>query len=157
MRKIAAFGIISVLVLFLGGFFVVGCGPRPPSQAERILKGEHKLRKMAERTDTNSRISASFFILVGSYSSTTETKTAVKFAWEMNDGTYALSSLPLEKIRVKLDEKATVPTIKFRWRPYCRCYNEPQVQELMDNNVCYAVVTVKESDWPVQVNLPMNQ
>lgn len=144
------------LVLMIGPF-VAGCGERSrePSQAEQILKGEHQLRKMAERTDVNSNISASFFLFIGDLSGTTTTTVSVKFAWKMNDGVYALSSLPLEKIRIKLDEKATTPTIKFRWRRYISG-GTPQIQYLMDHYVSYAVVTVRESDWPVQVNLPLN-
>ncbi len=114
------------------------------------------LRKMAERTDASSRVYGSFFLFMGDLSATTKTTVSVKFAWEMNDGTYALSSLPLEKIRVKLDEKAAAPTIKFRWRPY-PLRRTVEVQELMDEYVIYAVVTVKESDWPVRVSLPLNQ
>ncbi len=156
MKKIAV-----VLVLLVGLFvmvFMVGCEKKTeqPSQAEQILKDEHILRKMAERTDVNSNISASFFLFVGGFSETTKTTVSVKFAWKMNDGTYALSSLPLEKIRVKLDESTTTPTIKFRWRPWKLC-RTPQVQDLMDDYVLYAVVTVKENDWPVQVSLPLNQ
>lgn len=149
---------IGVALVFLAGLFMVGCEqpPQPPSQAEQILNGEHMLRKMAERMDVSSRISGSFFLFVGDLSGTTKTTISVKFAWEMNDGTYALSSLPLEKIRVKLDKKATTPTIKFRWRPYI-CCGTAQIQTLMDDYVSYAVVTVRESDWPVQVNLPLNQ
>src|SRR3989344_7043637 len=128
---------ISVGLALLSGFFMVACEqlPQPPSQAEQILQGEHKLRKMVERTETNSYISGGFFLFVGALSGGTTTNVLVKFAWEMNDGTYALSSLPLEKIRVKLDEKATTPTIKFRWRPH----NTPDVQHLMDEHILYAV------------------
>jgi len=148
---------INVALVFLSVLFMVGCDEQLPSRAEPILKGEHKLRKMAERTDVNSRISGSFFLLVGDLSGTMKTTVSVKFAWEMNDGVYALSSLPLEKIRVKLDEKATTPTIKFRWRPYTYHHAPVEIQDLMNNYVFYAVVTVKESDWPVHVNLPLNQ
>lgn len=121
------------------------------------MKGEHKLRKMVERTETNPRISGTFFLIVGELNVSTTTRTLVKFAWEMNDGIYALSSLPLEKIRVKLDEEATTPTIKFRWRPWRMKNVTPQIQDLMDLYVLYAVLTVRESDWPVQVNLPLNK
>ena len=41
----------------------------------------------------------------------------------MNDGQYAISSLPIEKFRIKLDDKATI----------------------------------REEDWLVDINLPMNQ
>lgn len=145
-------------IVLLMGFLAVGCQnkPEPSSQAEQILKGEHKLRKMTERTDVNSSISGIFFLFIGNLSGTSKTTVSVKFAWEMNDGIYAISSLPLEKIRVKLEESATTPTIKFRWLPYRRMGVVPQVQTLMDGYVSYAVVTVRESDWPIQVSLPLN-
>ena len=148
---------IAITLVLLAGLFAVGCSqrPLPPSQAEQILQGEHKLRKMTERTDINARISGIFFLFIGNISGTMNTSVSVKFAWEMNDGTYAISSLPLEKIRVKLDEKATTPTIKFRWRPWNR-RDTAEIQTLMDYYVSYAVVTVRESDWPIQVNLPLN-
>lgn len=83
------------------------------SQAEEILKGEHHLRKMAERVDVNSKISVSFFLFVGDVNGTSSTAVSVKFVWRMNDGTYAISSLPIEKICVKLDEKAIEPSISI--------------------------------------------
>lgn len=149
----------TLIAGMLISIFIAGCaqkGPEPPSQAEALLRGEHKLRKMAERVDVKSNISASFFLFVGDLSATTQTNISVKFAWEMNDGTYALSSLPLTKIRVKLDERVEAPTIKFRWRPY-KCCNTAQVQGLMDSYVVYALVTVRERDWPVNINLPLNK
>jgi hypothetical protein len=152
-------GITALLVFLLVVIFAAGCAqsPPPPSQAEQILRGEHLLRKITERTDINSVISGSFFLFVGNLNSTTKTTIAVKFAWKMNDGIYyALSSLPLEKIRVKFDEKAITPTIKFRWRPW-NGNGTAQIQDLMENYVLYAVITAREKDWPIQVNLPLNQ
>ena len=150
---------IGMALVFLVGLFVIGCSQRPqqPSQAEQILKGEHKLRKMLERSETDSRISGGFFLIVGGLNGTINTSISMKFAWEMNDGTYAISSLPLEKIRVKLDEKVTTPTIKFRWQRWHNSFGTAQVQKLMDSYILYAVLTVRESDWPVQVSLPLNR
>ncbi len=155
---------VIVTLVLLVGIFVVGCVSREEnshvsqpyiSQAEPILKGEHKLRKMIQQTGTNSEISGSFFLCIGDLYGSTKTIVSVKFAWEMNDGTYAISSLPLEKIRVKIDENATIPTIKFRWREWNNS-TTPQTQELMDNNILYAVITTKSNDWPIQVNFPLN-
>lgn len=150
--------IIGAMLVFLVGIFTISCAEKPelPSQAEQILKGEHKLRKMVERSENNSKISGNFFLIFGGLDGSTTTKVLIKFAWEMNDGTYALSSLPLEKIRVKLDEKATEPTIKFRWQRWNE-YRTAQIQELMDYYVLYAVLTVREGDWPIKVGLPLNQ
>ncbi|MDP3947637.1 MAG: hypothetical protein Q8Q41_03035 [bacterium] len=150
---------VAVAMVF-AGLFVAGCadkGPEPPSKAQAILEGEHKLRKMVERTDAKTSTSGGFFLFVGGFDSSAKTSVTVKFAWQMNDGTYAISSLPLEKIRVKLDDGAAVPTIKFRWLPYDSYRRTtPRVQELMDRFVLYAVVTARERDWPVHIQLPLN-
>jgi hypothetical protein len=147
---------VAVLVALCA---VIGCGTRqepPDSPAQAVLQGEHKLRKMMGQTEVNSSLSGGFFLFVGDVKAKTSTAVSVKFAWEMNDGTYAISSLPLEKIRVKINEEAKTPTVKFRWRLWCR-RNMPQPQELMDENVLYALVTVREKDWPVQVQMPLNE
>src|SRR3989344_9691087 len=104
---------VFVAVLMLSaGILVSGCGksgsevPPPPSKAEQVLGGEHVLRKMVEMTELKHSAHGSFFLVVGEFSAETTSKLAVKFAWRMNDGTYAISSLPIEKIRVKFDEQA---------------------------------------------------
>jgi hypothetical protein len=141
-------------------FLVSGCGkepqePRELSAAEKVLQGEHQLRKMAERTEVNSRISGGFFLFVGGMSGKTSTDVSVKFSWKMNDGTYAISSLPIEKIRVKLDEKAIAPTVTFHYSGFLGDAND--LQSLMMRRVDYAVVTTTEANWPIQVDLPLNQ
>ncbi|MFA6603278.1 MAG: hypothetical protein WCT10_00380 [Patescibacteria group bacterium] len=122
---------------------------------DAILQGEHQLRKIAERTETSSRATGGFFLFVGSYGSSSQQQVIVRFAWQMPDGIYAISSLPLERIRVKLDNAAAVPTIRFNWEP-CG-YEGPTIQTLMDDHVQYAVVTVRESDWPIDINLPLEK
>ena len=147
---------VSLMVL-LAALFALGCRPqpKPPSQAELILGGEHKLHKMTEQSQLNPTLSGRFFLFSGSVNGLIKTDVFVKFAWEMNDGTYALSSLPLEKIRVKFDEQITSPMIKFRWRRYDG-EGTPQTQNLMDYYVSYALITIRESDWPAQIDLPLN-
>ena len=151
----------ALIMFILSGFFMAGCKREKveplPSPAESILGGEHELRKMTERTEINSRASGSFFLFVGDFSSTAKTDIKVKFAWKMNDGKiYAISSLPLEKMRVQFDNQISTPTIKFRWRRYPFVNRTPQPQELIDNYVVYALITAREEDWPAQVNLPLN-
>lgn len=149
---------LVVLTLFLGSVFCfTGCQKKPgrdvPSYAQRVLGGEHQLRRMTEITEVNGQVSGGFFLFVGGISGSISTDVSVKFAWQMNDSTYAISSLPLEKIRVKLDESTLTPTIRFRWVPRC----EGETQELMATCVRYALITAKPSDWPVQVQLPLTQ
>lgn len=122
------------------------------SAAGQILKGEHKLRKMFPSSKATARIAGSYFLFAGNLSSTQSIQTVVTFAWPLKDGTYAISSLPLEKIRVKFDEVIESPTIQFKWT-YC---SSSQIDYIMANAVLYAVITVQESDWPTQIYLPLN-
>ncbi len=141
----------------------IGCAAstNEPSYAEKVLGGTHELRKMVERQGSQTTTSSSFFLVVGSMTQTQTAETLIKFSWKMNDGTYAISSLPLEKIRVRIDETATSPTAQFRWRPWrggCLCRTAiPELQTLMDNNVVYMLLNVRSADWPVQVSLPLNE
>ncbi len=146
------FAVTVMTVLTIG---VVSCkeSPREESPAGKILQGEHQLRKMMELIGSESRASGGFFLFVGSYSSETKQSVSVKFAWRMNDGTYAISSLPIEKIRVRLVKDIRTPTIKFRWS---QGYGN-EIQDWMDNHVVYAVITCKEEHWPTEVQLPLSR
>lgn len=147
---------VAVMLILLAGLSGVGCdnAQQKPSFAERMLGGEHKLRKMGERIETSSRISGGYFLFWGSLEGSATTNVTVTFAWRLNDGTYAISSLPIEKIRIAFNEKAETPTIKFGWGSFCWGQT---IQELMDSEgMLYAVVTIRENDWPTQINLPLN-
>jgi len=65
----------------------------------------------------------------------------------------AISSLPLEKIRVKINNSQETPTISFNYAP---SRAEWELQDMMRYLVKYAIVTVKESDWPVKIQMPLN-
>lgn len=125
------------------------------SDAETILKGTHPLRRMVPTEETNSNLSGGYFLFYGGIKGETQTSQRVKFAWLMNDGiSYPISSLPLEKIRVQFNDTISIPTIRYRWRWANQGIED--VQHYMDHFVHYAVVTVREEDWPVQINLPMS-
>lgn len=127
-----------------------------PSTSEFLLSGKHVLRKMFTGAETSNSVSGGYFMFLGvgggSAQSDTKRVSTVQFAWKMNDDTYAISSLPLEKIRIRFSDKATTPIIEF-------VYTKTSVHDLvwlMENTVNYAVVTIKESDWPTDVRLPMS-
>jgi len=127
------------------------CGRKEPSQVEAFLKGEHVLRKMSpERPQASFQGSAWFIIGLGAASADGTSDYMVNFAWQTNDGTYAISSLPLTSFMIKFDENATTPTVKFRWQSG----RSKTVQGAM-RLVIYALLTIRESDWPPQVNLPL--
>lgn len=149
-----------VFVIFVAPLSLLGCEDNDQELKMRgMFGGEHALHKMAERTETESKISGGFFLLVGGLSGNSETKVSVKFAWLMNDKqTYALSSLPLEKIRVRFDEDTSTPTITFHWLPlwFNSCIDRNNIQGTISERVNYAVITTRAKDWPQEVNLPLN-
>jgi hypothetical protein len=146
--------ILTILVI-IALFGLTACGPKSKS-IDDIFRGEHQLRKMGQLVGSKDKTKESFFLITYNQNETKITVVAIKFAWKMNDSTYALSSLPMEKIRIKLDKNVTVPTIKFRWNPNSG-NNIDLIQELMDNDIVYALITVNEKDWPTDISLPMNR
>jgi hypothetical protein len=148
--------LIGLSILLLCSVAFLSCNNEgKESPAGIMLGGEHQLRRMVESSKEESHFSGAFFLIAGGVSGGTKRMTTVTFAWQMNDGTYAISSLPIEKIRVQFDETKKVPTIKFRWRPWEE-RRSPQPQELMNRYVIYAVILCEESDWPIKIQLPLD-
>lgn len=152
MKRITNKMIVTVATLMAILFLGLACNYQ--SYIDKIFQGEHRLRKMAEWTDSSGQISGSFFLIFGQIKGSLENSMEMRFAWEMNDGSYAISSIPIEKVRVRMDENAETPTIKFHWTR--GTILDDDLQGFIDRSVTYVLITVKESDWPVDIILPMN-
>lgn len=153
MQKLGRWLFILTLVGVFDSF--MGCTNVPKgSRAEELLAGDHKLRKLIPKTRIakESSFSGSFFLFMGGVSGQSKEVEIkkVKFAWQTNEGSYAISSLPLEKIQINLVKDIDVPTIKFRWVRS----GSPSLQYLMDNHIVHAVITCRENDWPTEIKLP---
>lgn len=120
-----------------------------------ILKGNHSIRKMNETNESNKSTNSSFFIF-GSIKEKSFSGPVVSFAWELNDSTYILSTLSLNKIRIVFNEKNIVPSIKFRWNTSRSGYSCDNMEKIMSENIIYAVISIRKEDWPQEIHLPMN-
>lgn len=155
------------------------------------LEGSHKLRKMFHSDEEmtikepgKGNLSGGFFFFMGgisgNYKEGTEVKSVVnnvRFAWEIENSTYVITTLPLEKIRIKIVEKGE-PTASFSLNKFAinngvleggffspRKYDEVarilrnyyNPSETFARYLEYVVFTVKSEDWPVNINLPVNQ
>lgn len=155
---------ICVFILSTFSFSRCTIAPAPaeaPSKLEKLLGGTHPLRRMMNVSETNSSLSGGYFMFFGGIHGQSQTEQIVKFAWLMNDSvSYAISSLPLEKIRIQFSDTISVPTIKYCWhRLDATDYmgrGSHTLEEYMSNCVTYAVVTVKEEDWEVKLDLPLS-
>ncbi len=122
-----------------------------------VLGGEHALRHVVQTNSDRGSFSGSFFLATGSISGEQKTVNKVSFSWQMADGTWAISSLPMEKLRVQLNERATTPTIKFRWRSpmFTDDVSRDDLQAVMNKLVAYAVINCRSKDWPVRIEMPL--
>ena len=195
MKKMVALGTLALLE----GLFVVGCSrydKNPLDEAKGFYETPHQLRKMfvqdqevTVREPGRASLSGGFFLFIGEvsgkYKEGTTTKyqvTHVRFAWEIKDNTYIITTLPLEKVRIKLVGKAEVPTVSFFLDEFkvnekfenlqyssdtyetvklrvednlsriLRNYYNPH--EALAQYLDYAVFTVGDGDWPKNINLP---
>jgi hypothetical protein len=137
----------------------LGCDSKyyaePPSldKVGELVKGTHPLRKLSTNSKTTGKISGDWFLFFGGLNGEMNTTTIVRFAWMLKDSSYCISSLPIDKIRIKFGYNET-PTIKFRWESWSL---ELPTQEIMDKHIFYAVITCREEDWPKDITLPLNK
>ncbi len=193
MKKLS---ILAVLIIM--GLIMVGCRPydqNPLNEAKEFYETPHQLRKMFVKDviikePGKGHLSGGFFLLVGGFSGNyeegTETMaTHVRFAWEIKNNTYIITTLPLEKIRIKLAEKIDAPTVSFfldelainqRFKELVTgltTYNEGKLKvdgylgrilkdyynphKVLSKYLTYVVFTARSEDWPTNINLPVNQ
>ena len=68
-----------------------------------ILSGKHELRKFNVKETTNTSSKASFFLIVGSYSSETTQNTEVRFYFKNCNGEYQMMIKPITDVNIKID------------------------------------------------------
>lgn len=179
--------ICSVLLILCLGFagLMSGCSTITDQTQEnkveqKRLDGVHNLRKMFPVNDTHTEPAhggGGYFLFGGSFSYTGEKTTSepvVYFAWQDNeDGAYAISSIPLSRVRIELGSYTT-PRAYFLWHQTCRHEDDSAFTQTITtthylSRVCVIADTssdafegvdevtfqVNYSDWPEQINLPL--
>lgn len=166
--------ILAIVGIFvsIGWNSVYNVKPEPPSETYALFSGEHELRRMVEREGTESSSSGGGFFILGTgammVGGQTKPATYVTFAWKHpHDGTFVISTMPVEKIRPSFDASATVPRILFQLHPACagsiRNYcpewklREQGPQAMVDGGyIVYVTLFVREQDWPIKIQLPLS-
>ena len=80
----------------------------------------------------------------------------------MNNGAYQISSIPMDKISVRFDPKATGAKIKFNFvASPSNNYSEGEIYEDIQGYLKYHLsnveIVVNESDWEVDINMPLER
>lgn len=139
------------------------------SNVLKFFEGEHKLQKMNDRLTTENHIKGEAFFLLGTGVASLEggqkVSHDVTFAWQGNDGDFIFSSIPIEKLRVRLDDAMTVPSVKFVLLSSCdgvgeECQADSMMREhgpqkvINSEYVSHVVIRIRSQDWPAQIRIP---
>lgn len=115
------------------------------SAVSEILSGDHTIRALNSHTTTTGELNGGYFLFVGDIHGSITTSTELRFAWLGNDGDYIITDLPLSKIKIRINNKKSVPSVKFKWT---RCnFTTP---EQIKNSIIYAVIVCNDKDMPQQ-------
>lgn len=136
-RKLFKMKDLLTLIISLSSF---GCEVSQTNAGE-LLAGQHYLGQLNEGESEDS------YFLVNDNPNGIYTETKLSFSFQVSDGSYAMATLPLNKIRVKFYEEIETPYVTFRWTPSV----STDVQYIMDNFVTYMVVYCKEKDFPMDI------
>lgn len=131
------------LILLITLIALAGCNNETP--LGQMLRGEHQIRAITTDKDLQGNISGAYFLFVGQMSGDVSTITKLRFAWLGNDGNYIISDIPVNKIRIKIDNSKEIPTVKFKW---IGCFRTDT--ESFDKYLLYALIICKEKDMPQQ-------
>lgn len=133
----------------------------------QILSGQHELHQMNTVSYVKGgeqRTTASFFLITGSYESKHIPDTIVSdvyFYWKGFDSAYTKSKIPVNNLRIIINDSIKTPSIKFKW--YCReighscnydMTNDQTMERFYDRHVIEAIVTCKSIDWPASISIP---
>jgi hypothetical protein len=109
MKKILF--LLPILALgLLGSCTIEGRKPPVNRKSENLY-----LRQLVKSTNQKTESSGSFFLVAGSYSSNSETKTVVQVFAKIKDE-YRFMEIPIEKIRIQIDSSCKNPYVVLNYR-----------------------------------------
>lgn len=151
---------MSFLVIFFTAGIMISCTHLTDKVLmDKHFKGNHELRRFNVYNETTKQSYGSYFLILGSYSSTESTQIKIRLCWKHPDDTYVFSEVPFNKIRLRI-VNTDKPYINFRiqkfdWETDETTANKflDNVELSIDNYVDYVIINCKESDFPADVNL----
>jgi hypothetical protein len=127
------------------------------------LFGEHPLERFKTADDWTSSSHGRFFLASGSINGEAKSFQSLRFAWRSDGERIVISSLPMEKIVIIVDEAKYVPTIRFKF--LIDSYINPEKRMVIIGNansainpelVVYATIRINSADLEEEIYLPFN-
>ncbi len=155
----------KIIIILLICLFSLSCETHKEREArktkhynkkiEKWFFGEKNLRTIRLIT-SNTPASGDFFICFGTYEGEKQT-VKIRFSWKTYNGDYIISSFPIEKFRVRLDNEIESPHIKFVTYPYSSwkfIYVDDELfitQKIIDKLVRHVVVVCHPKHWKLNM------
>lgn len=141
--------ILFLLIILISLF---GCKNQNP---EFLKETKHELFVFNSKTYNESKSSASYFLIGGNYSSSTNEYTSAIFMWKSINGDLIRSTMDLDKIRVSINDSIVNPYIVFFGiDENIEKYRYPtDYQNFIKYFVDYAVIYCHSKDFLKNINL----
>lgn len=156
MKKPTLFMLLLIVILFFGCMEELDNKNYSPSIEQQLLGGIHPLRKMVSETENQSQTNAGFFLFAGELHHKDSQIQTVQFSWQTNSGSYAISKLNMEDVRIRIIDSVETPCVTFHYKESFWFEKNPKLQSIIEESVLYAEITCNEKDWPTDIKLPMN-
>lgn len=101
----------SILLLVLCAIFV-SC---EEIKDKDFLTSKLELRQLVKQTSTKEEAQGSYFLIAGGFSQTSEQETTVQVFAKV-DGMYRLIEMPIERIRINIDNSLDKPNLQVSYR-----------------------------------------
>lgn len=118
---------------------------------QKVLGGNHELRKFNVRSKTTHYTHEYFFLVVGGYGSEDITDTKVRFYFKNHFGAYQFMERDFEDVTIKTDSTITTPYIRFYWSKSDRDLDE--WRQMYDYDVTGIVIHCHERDFQPEINI----
>lgn len=85
-----------------------------PIIEKKLKSSKLELRQLVQETETKKTAYASYFLIAGSYGQSEEKVTTVKVFAKV-ENRYRLIEMPIDEIRIAIDNKLTTPNIEIEY------------------------------------------
>lgn len=125
--------IIVVTLMFLVTLFI-SC----KQQNREIFSNTFEIRQLIKEDKVEDKSSGSYFLIADSYSNSTSRETVVKM-FVKADGMYRLIEIPLEDVRVNIDDSLSHPNLEVKYKKYESLKDNEVLDLLRGCNSCYCI------------------
>ena len=105
-----------------------------PLRKKSFISSKFELRQLVKETENKKESSGVFFLIGGSFHSEELNETKVK-CFAKVDGSFRIIEMPIEDIRIRIDNKLKKPNIQVKYEDYNKLEDEKLLNEFFTYKV----------------------